>query len=90
MQMLWAAELQSRQFGVCGSSDPFDHAQLPLLATMQFDGFMHKGGSTQHGVSVSTQASIDEEVEQGDHTSTTVILILICLQRFLDHKRAFN
>ncbi|CAK8996148.1 Hypothetical protein (Fragment) [Durusdinium trenchii] len=43
MQMLWAAELQSRQFGVCGSSDPFDHAQLPLLATMQFDGFMHKG-----------------------------------------------
>ncbi|CAJ1419354.1 unnamed protein product [Effrenium voratum] len=43
MQMLWAAEIQARQFGVRGSTDPFDHAQLPLLATMQFDGFMHKG-----------------------------------------------
>ena len=37
MQMLWAAELQARQFGVCGS-DPFNPSQLPLLATMQFDG----------------------------------------------------
>ncbi|CAJ1342042.1 unnamed protein product [Effrenium voratum] len=33
MQMLWAAEIQARQFGVRGSTDPFDHAQLPLLAT---------------------------------------------------------
>jgi len=42
MQMLWAAEIQARQFG-CAGPDPFEHAQLPLLATMQFDGFMHRG-----------------------------------------------
>ena len=44
MQMLWAAEIQARQFGCATGPDPFEQAQLPLLATMQFDGFMHKGG----------------------------------------------
>ena len=44
MQMLWAAEIQARQFGCTTGPDPFEQAQLPLLATMQFDGFMHKGG----------------------------------------------
>ncbi len=43
MQMLWAAEIQARQFGCASGPDPFEHAQLPLLATMQFDGFMHRG-----------------------------------------------
>lgn len=43
MQMLWAAEIQARQFGCATGPDPFEQAQLPLLATMQFDGFMHKG-----------------------------------------------
>lgn len=38
MRMLWTAEIQARQFGVRGPTDPFDQAQLPLLATMQFDG----------------------------------------------------
>lgn len=47
MQMLWAAELQARQFGVCGS-DPFNPSQLPLLATMQFDG-TQKGGALLYG-----------------------------------------
>ena len=43
MRMLWTAELQARQFGVRGSTDPLDNAQLPLLATMQFDGFTNQG-----------------------------------------------
>jgi len=38
MRMLWTAEIQARQFGVRGPTDPFDQSQLPLLATMQFDG----------------------------------------------------
>lgn len=38
MRMLWTTEIQARQFGVRGPTDPFDQAQLPLLATMQFDG----------------------------------------------------
>jgi len=43
MRMLWTAELQARQFGVRGSTDPLDNSQLPLLATMQFDGFTNQG-----------------------------------------------
>ncbi|CAE8644747.1 unnamed protein product [Polarella glacialis] len=42
MQMLWASEIQARQCGVRGL-DPFDHTQLPLLSTMQFDGSMSDG-----------------------------------------------
>lgn len=38
MRMLWTAEMQARQFGVKGPMDPYDHAQLALLSSMEFHG----------------------------------------------------
>jgi len=43
MRMLWAAEIQARQFGLKGPVHPLDQGQLPLLSTMQFDGNVERG-----------------------------------------------
>lgn len=43
MRMLWTAEIQARHFGVQGPVHPFDHVQLPLLSSMQFDGVVEGG-----------------------------------------------
>eukprot|EP00439_Symbiodinium_sp_Y106_P058286 s278_g8.t1 len=64
--MLWTAELQARQFGVRGSTDPLDNSQLPLLATMQFDGFTNQGEKVfklvklEEGKSLAHQAYVQE------------------------------
>jgi len=37
MQALWQAEIQLRTLGLAGNVHPFDHTQLPLLSSMEFN-----------------------------------------------------
>lgn len=46
VQSLWQMELQARGFGMCGTFQQFDHFQLPLLASMEFEGFSQDSGQS--------------------------------------------
>lgn len=53
MRLLWAGELQARQFGMQDPESAFDQTQLPLVAAMQFHTFLSPNSGSMVCQSVS-------------------------------------